>query len=86
MKEHWRLDKRIPIALLITIVLQVGAVLIWATQLDARVNQLEQYTMADSGLNEKFARLEERLDSVKQNLVGVRQQLDNITDKLIRGK
>ena len=86
MREHWRFDKRIPIALLITVMLQVAGALIWATRLDARVGRLEQDTLADSGLNEKFARLEERLDSMKQNLVGVRQQLDHLMDKLMREK
>ena len=83
MKEQWRFDKRIPVALFISIILQMGGALIWASQLDARVNQLEQNTLADSGLGEKFARLEERLDSLKQNLAGMRQQLDHITDQLM---
>lgn len=86
MREHWRFDKRIPIALLLSLLLQLAGALVWATQLDARVDSLEQTAMAGSGLSEKFARLEERLDSVKQNIVTVRQQLEQITDKLMEAK
>ena len=83
-QEHWRFDKRIPMAVIIMLALQILGAIIWATQLDARVNQLESLTVETSQVNEKFARLEERLDFMKQNLVTVRGQLDHLTDKLIR--
>lgn len=83
MKNVWRLDTRIPVAVLISCLLQVAGALIWATQLDARVNTLEERTLDGKGLNEKFARLEERLDFMKQDLAGMKQQLDHLTDKLI---
>ena len=83
MKEYWRLEKRVPLALLLSLLLQLAGGLIWASQLDARVEQLEQSSMARSGLNEKFGRLEERLDSLKQNILVMRQQMDRLTDKLL---
>ena len=86
MKLRWRFDRRIPVALVFSIVLQLASGLIWATQLYARVGQLEESHVDDAALNEKFARLEERLDFMKQNIVSVRGQLDRLTDKLIGGK
>jgi hypothetical protein len=71
------LPRRLPMALLVTLLMQVASVLIWATQLDARVNNIEQLCTNNSGLNEKFARLDERLD-------GMKHQLDRLTDKLLK--
>ena len=71
------IPRRLPMALLLTIIIQAGSALIWATQLDARVNNVEQLCNGNSGLNEKFARLEERLD-------GMKHQLDRLTDKLLK--
>jgi hypothetical protein len=79
----WRIDKRIPIAVLITIILQIGAVLVWAAELDARVGIVERQ-IGDTSINEKFGRLEERLDSVKQHIEAIRRQLDQVTGQLFK--
>ena len=86
MREHWRFDKRIPIAVILAASVQLAGAVVWATQLDARVESLENNSVVESGLSEKFVRLEERLDSVRQNLMTVRQQLEQITNALIRDK
>jgi len=82
-EEHWKIDKRVPFALIVTMLLQVAGALIWATQLDARVGNVEQQMVSDSSLSEKFARLDERLEGMKQNMDGIKRQLDKLTDKLI---
>ena len=81
--SHWKLDRRIPFAVILTMMIQAAAVLIWATQLDARVSGMEQQSVNAGNLNEKFARLDERLDGMKQNLDSVRRQLDHLTDRLL---
>ena len=37
----WHLDKRVPISIIIAMVLQTAAILVWATRLDYRVGTLE---------------------------------------------
>lgn len=71
------IPRRLPLAILVTLLAQAASVLIWATQLDARVNNIEHICSGNSNLNEKFARLDERLDDMKQ-------QLDRITNKLLK--
>jgi len=71
------IPRRISMAVAVTLLVQVASVLIWATQLDARVNSVEHLCTGNSGLNEKFARLDERLD-------GMKHQLDRLTDKLLK--
>lgn len=74
---------RIHYSVIITLLVQAASVLIWATQLDARVNGMEQQCAGSSGLSEKFARLEERLDGMRQDIGGVKQQLEHLTDRMI---
>lgn len=82
--QKWQIDRRISLALLLSIFIQIIAGLIWATRLDARVNTVEQQALDGSGLNEKFARLDERLDDMKQNLESMKHQLDHLTDHLLK--
>ena len=82
-EDHWKLDRRIPFAVILTMLLQLAGALIWATQLDARVGNVEEQMVSDSSLNEKFGRLDERLESLKQNMDGIKRQLDKLTDRLL---
>lgn len=66
-----------------TLLVQAGGILIWATQLDARVNVIEQQSMNTTSMNEKFARLEERLDGMRQNIDDMKRQLNRLTDRLL---
>ena len=71
-------------AAIVTLLMQAGAILIWATQLDARVNGVEQQMMNNHGLNEKFAKLEERLDDVKQGMGEIKRQIEQLTENLLK--
>lgn len=81
-----KFERRIPVAVILTLLVQMGGALIWAAQLDARVDSIEIKHVDDRHLNEKFARLEERLDFLKQDIGGMKHQLAQLTDKLIRGR
>jgi|GEM_PF-6283343 len=89
MKTHpkdphcWRLRIRLPLAVIVTLMMQAAAILIWATQLEARVSGVEQQSINSSQLNEKFGRLEERLENMKQSIGDVKRQLDRLTDSLL---
>lgn len=82
-KGGWKIDRHIPVAVIVTLLLQMCAVLIWATELDARVGNVERIIGA-TNISEKLARLEERLDSMKQDTGAMKRQLDYLTDRLIR--
>ena len=70
--EPWHLDKRVPIALIVTIIVQTGGMIWWASGLTHRVDQhgrditaLHQdgrgYINEAARVRETLARLEERL-------------------------
>ncbi len=69
---NWRVDKRIPIALLVTLFLQIGAALVWATQLNARVGTLELEVVGTSGFSEKLARIDERIQGMKNDIESIK--------------
>jgi len=83
-KKCWRLDKNIPIAVIIAFILQVIGAIIWITELDARVSNVEHQSTLLAPANEKFARLEERLDHIKEDTDSLKRQLDRITDRLFK--
>ena len=82
-ERHWMVDRRVPIAVIVTLLVQMGGALVWATQLDARVADMERASITGANLNEKFARLEERLDNMKQDTAAMKRQLDHLTERLI---
>src|SRR5258708_327545 len=80
-KTGWRIDHRVPLTLIVTLLIQAGAALIWATQLDARVNQMEEQSINGSVIDQKFVGLEQRLDDMKQDLLEVKRQLNRLMER-----
>lgn len=78
----WHLDKRIPVALILTILAQTFAAGVWLSSLNSRVAALE---LSEAG---RPARLEvwnndrARLAVVESNLVEIRRSLTRIEDRL----
>ena len=66
------------------VLMQGCMILIWATQLDARVNGVEQQIFNSRNLNEKFAKLEERLDDVKQGMSDIKRQIEQLTQCVMK--
>jgi Tfp pilus assembly protein PilO len=83
-EKGWRIDKRVPVAVILTMFIQIAGILIWAAQLDARVGNMERQVIGETSLNEKFARLEERLENMKQDIVSLRHQIDRLTERLLK--
>jgi hypothetical protein len=56
--NNWHLDKRVPIALILTILIQTGAVGLVIGQTLTRVASLETKMEKSDGVSERLARLE----------------------------
>lgn len=82
--NNWQFDRRISLAIILTLFMQFGGAVFWAAQIDARVMRIEQQTQTMPRLNERFARLEERLDNVKQDTDALKRLLANIAEKILR--
>lgn len=84
LELKFKMERRIPLTVIAVLLVQLASALIWATQLEARVSGVEKESVSANALNEKFARLDERLDGMKQNLEEMKHQIDRITDRLLK--
>ena len=80
----WKIDKHIPIAVIITILVQVIGIFVWAASLEARVAHVEKQNTSNEHHTEKLARIEERLEYMKQDTEAIKKQLGFITNRLMR--
>ena len=55
-QETWHLDRKVPIGIIVAIVLQTFAILVWAAKLDSRVSFLE---MKDPAQDARIQKIEE---------------------------
>lgn len=87
-KQHWTVDKRIPLALVITIVLQTGGLVWWAATISSRVAVLEQFRIeqvpAASSREGRIIRLETLAQGVAEALADVKTTLAEMNRKLDR--
>lgn len=77
----WHLDKRVPIALILTMLAQ-GAMLVgWGVRMDARVTQLELERAKVDDQPGKIVRLETKMEGVQDSLKDINGKLDRLLAK-----
>jgi len=67
-EREWHLDKKVPIALIFTIVLQTVTVVWWAATTSQRLDQVERRQEASASQAERIIRLEEKIGVVQQGI------------------
>ena len=97
-REHWSVDKKIPLALICAIVAQTCAGVWWASALNTRISSVEIHgTVVDTTLTKittdsatadvRTARLEERYSAIEDTLKRVDDKLDKLLDvQRVRGR
>lgn len=87
-KQNWTVDKRIPLALVITITLQTGGLVWWAATISSRVASLEEYRQqqipAATAREGRIIRLETLAQGVAESLTDVKSTLAEMNRKLDR--
>lgn len=66
--RSWHLDKRVPVALLISLAVQTGAIIWWAAGITARLEQVERQQAASAPHSERLTRVETRLEAVQSGI------------------
>lgn len=74
--ERWKLDRQVPIALVVTIALQTGAALMWSGAAAERLSTLEARSSRTDEMAERTARLEEQSNAMRASLVRIEEKLD----------
>ena len=71
--RRWHLDKRVPIALIFTIIVQTAGLVWWASSLTERVNTLERRADASAPQAERITRLEVNIEVVKDGIAEIKR-------------
>lgn len=61
----WHMDRKIPLAILLALLVQTCSIVWWAAKTDSRVEALESQSAAIALLPERMARVEEKLIALK---------------------
>jgi hypothetical protein len=74
--QEWKIDKHIPVAVIVAMVMQTFAVIWWAAQLETRVNVLENQLMQNTTLIDRVSRVEEKVSGLRESSQRIEQKLD----------
>ncbi|MEQ9518790.1 MAG: hypothetical protein RLN89_05045 [Parvibaculum sp.] len=80
-EARWHLDKRVPIALILALVMQTAGALAWAGAASERINQLERRANGSSEVKERTARVEEQVRYMRATLERIEQKLDRAVER-----
>lgn len=77
-QSGWRIDRHVPVALVLTIILQTGAALMWSGAAAERLSALEARSARTDEVVERTARLEEQSKAMRAALVRIEEKLDRV--------
>lgn len=71
----WHLDKRVPIALIVTIAIQTAGIVWWAASVSARIERLEEKATVTAPNSDRLTRVEVQLEVVKDGVTEIKRLL-----------
>jgi len=74
--QGWHLDKRVPLALIITLILQTLGGVVWLTRLGVDVDNLKVQQEKNSSIPERLIRLEVKQEQVLTILGDIKKRID----------
>lgn len=82
-QNSWHLDKRVPIALIFTLVLQFGGIVAYVSRIEAQGadNERRIRVLEAQKISERLAALESQVGDVKQYLARMEGKLDRIAER-----
>jgi ABC-type transporter Mla maintaining outer membrane lipid asymmetry ATPase subunit MlaF len=75
MKEPWHLDRRVPVALILSILLQTGAGFWWASSINERVNTLESFRQDSKSAASDIAVMKVEIVNLKGQIVDLKAEV-----------
>ena len=68
----WHLDRRVPLALIITMTAQLAGIIWWGAQTSARLDYVERQSQSP----ERLARIEAKMESMIDQIARLERKLD----------
>lgn len=78
-REQWHLDKRVPIALILTIFLQSMAAIWWASSVNERIDQVERRLQ---GFAERGQRADQTIANQQRDIAVLVEQLKSSNNRM----
>lgn len=72
-EREWHLDKKVPIAVILTIMLQTGTFVWWGSRLDHRVETLERESVSRIPQADRLTRVEVKLEGVQEGITEIKR-------------
>lgn len=74
-EEQWHLDRKVPIAVIVTILIQSGVFVWWASDANSRLGAVEKRLEASAPQADRLTRVEVQLDAVKEGISDIKAML-----------
>lgn len=78
---EWHLDKRVPIALILTIIMQTMAAIWWAATMQSRIESLDKMIVSQGAQEGRLVRLEQITTMQTRTMERVENKLDRIIER-----
>jgi len=75
MRQGWRLDKRIPLAMLCSLTVQILVAGLWFGRTETRLDMLDAWVRQNQATDRRLAVIENRLDVVHETLGRIERHL-----------
>lgn len=72
---HWHLDRKVPISIILTILIQTAGVMWWAASANERLNSLEQKMIMLAPQSDRLTRVEVNIETIKDSLAEIKATL-----------
>lgn len=79
--SEWHLDKRVPIALIVTIIIQSMAAVWWAATMQSRMEALERMLSSQAGTESRLVRLEQVTTIQTRTMERIENKLDRVIER-----
>lgn len=74
--RHWHLDRKVPLAMMLTIAFQTGFFIWWAAQLSERVNTLERGATLYQPQGDRLTRMEVKIEGVERIMLRLERLIE----------
>lgn len=78
--DGWHFDRRIPIALVLTILIQTAGAVWWLSSLNSRVTSLEEKIGSVASQPERLVRVETQVEQLTKTMDRIERKLDRALD------
>jgi hypothetical protein len=76
--NRWRLDRQVSVGLIVAVVLQAAAALMWAGRASARLDDMQRRLDTQAPVAERLARLEEQAGATRAALDRIEAKLERV--------